>query len=325
MEMERVPKAGYQIEGLDIMGIQRRLTWKNLKVPFKLIGSLIKARSIVKAFKPDVAIGVGGYASGPLLRVASWMGVPTLIQEQNSYPGVTNKLLASKAASICVAYPDMERFFPKEKIKLTGNPVRAAVTQVEGKREEGLRHFGLRADKKTVLIIGGSLGARTVNHAIRDGLQELMADESIQLLWQTGRRYYDNCSRSIPKELIDRVAPMAFIDRMEMAYAAADIIISRAGALSISELCLIAKPAILIPSPNVSEDHQTKNAMALVDRDAAILVKDTEAKQNLVAAIHDLLANQARMRSLSESILQLAKADAPREILAEIHRISTKG
>lgn len=321
MEMERVPKAGYEIIGLDIMGIQRRLTLKNLKVPFMLIKSLIKARKVIKDFAPDVAIGVGGYASGPLLRVASALGVPTLIQEQNSYPGITNKLLAKKAASICVAYEDMQRFFPFDKIRLTGNPVRAQVVQIADKRNQGLDYFKLAPNKKTILIIGGSLGARSINDAIIALHAEIVDELDYQIIWQTGKRYFEQVKESVKTEGSCQVKVTKFIDRMDLAYAAADLIISRAGALSISELCLIAKPTILIPSPNVSEDHQTKNAMALVQRDAAILIKDDMIEAELLSALRELKEDKNRSAVLSSNIRSLGKVDASREIVAEISRI----
>ena len=323
MEMERVPKAGYKIIGLDIMGIQRRLTLKNLKVPFMLIKSLAKARKVIKDFSPDVAIGVGGYASGPLLRVASMLGVPTLIQEQNSYPGITNKLLSKKAASICVAYEDMQRFFPAEKIRLTGNPVRSEVVQIADKRQEGLDYFGMSSTKKTVLVIGGSLGALSINDALIALHKEIADELGYQLIWQTGKRYFERIEVSMEGGLEDRVHITKFIDRMDLAYAAADIIISRAGALSISELCLVAKPTILIPSPNVSEDHQTKNAMSLVKRDAAILIKDNVIKVELTQVLRALKEDPNRAAVLSANIRSLGKADAPQEIVEEILRIKS--
>ena len=321
MEMERVPKAGYKIVGLDIMGIQRRLTLKNLLVPFKLIASLLKARKIIKEFRPDAAVGVGGYASGPLLRVASWMGIPTLLQEQNSYPGITNKLLAKKADSICVAYDGMDRFFDKGKLTLSGNPVRKDVVEIAGKKEEALSYFKLRNDRPILLIIGGSLGARSINNAIRSAIPSLVKNE-VQVVWQTGKFYYDEMKNSVSEQDAEWIHPMQFIDRMDLAYAAADFILSRAGALSISELCLIGKPSILVPSPNVSEDHQTKNAMALVSKDAAILIKDTEVDAELFAVLEKLMNNAEQQAELSKNILSLGHPDARSVIVSELERIT---
>ncbi|MGB1039481.1 MAG: undecaprenyldiphospho-muramoylpentapeptide beta-N-acetylglucosaminyltransferase, partial [Flavobacteriales bacterium] len=275
MEMEKVPKAGYEIIGLDIAGLQRKLTVKNLSFPFKLFRSLKKAKQIVKDFNPDVAIGVGGYASGPLLRQAGKLGVPTLIQEQNSYPGITNKLLARKAKKICVAYDKMERFFDESKIVFTGNPVRKEILNIEGKKERGQNHFKLDTNKKTVLVIGGSLGARTVNNSIKNAAK-LLDENNIQVLWQTGKYYYEDMKSFVDENKLISIKVYDFIYEMDLAYASADLVVSRAGALSISELCLVGKPTILVPSPNVSEDHQTKNAMALVNHNAAQLVTDIE-------------------------------------------------
>ncbi|NND95433.1 MAG: undecaprenyldiphospho-muramoylpentapeptide beta-N-acetylglucosaminyltransferase [Flavobacteriales bacterium] len=321
MEMERVPKAGYEIVGLNISGIQRRLTWKNLLVPFKLISSLLKARSLIKSFRPDAAIGVGGYASGPLLRVASWMGIPTLLQEQNSYPGITNKLLAKRADSICVAYDGMGRFFDENKLVLTGNPTRENVTRIEGKKEEALKEFGLEQGLPVLLVIGGSLGARSINNAIKENLNALV-DRRVQVIWQTGRFYFEEMKSVINSDHSVYIHPLQFIDRMDLAYAAADIIISRAGAISISELCIVGKPTILVPSPNVSEDHQTKNAMALVNRKAAILIKDSEISSKLVNEMDSLIDNKELQKELSKNILPLGIKDAPKKIVEEIYRIS---
>lgn len=321
MEMERVPKAGYEIIGLNIAGIQRRLTWKNLLVPFKLISSLLKARKVIKEFKPDAAIGVGGYASGPLLRVASWMGIPTLLQEQNSYPGITNKLLAKKADSICVAYDGMERFFDKDKIALTGNPIRSEVTRIQGKRDEAIVEFGLKSTGTTLLVIGGSLGSGSINNAIKENLKNL-ADRQIQVIWQTGKFYFEKMDSSVSARAREFIHPMKFIDRMDLAYSAADIIISRAGAISISELCLIGKPTVLVPSPNVSEDHQTKNAMSLVNKDAAILIKDKDISKDLISTLDSLVSDEELRKSLSQNILQLGRSDSREDIVKEIYRIS---
>jgi UDP-N-acetylglucosamine--N-acetylmuramyl-(pentapeptide) pyrophosphoryl-undecaprenol N-acetylglucosamine transferase len=323
MEMERVPRAGYEIIGLNIAGIQRRLTWKNLLVPFKLIGSLLKARKVIKDFKPDVAIGVGGYASGPLLRIASWMGIPTLLQEQNSYPGITNKLLAKKADSICVAYEGMGRFFDKEKIALTGNPVRSQVVHIQGKKDEALRQFGVDDQHPVLLVIGGSLGARSINQAIQKAIPQLV-EMKVQVIWQTGKFYFESMDASVSEPDRRWIKPLQFIDRMDLAYAAADIILSRAGALSISELCLIGKPSILVPSPNVSEDHQTKNAMALVEKEAALLIKDSEVSDRLVPELDALLKDIGSQDDLGRNILQLGKPDARESIVDEIYRIAAR-
>jgi len=271
MEMEKVPAAGYKIIGLTVAGLQRKLTVRNLLFPFKLIAGMMQAKRVVKEFKPDVAVGVGGYASGPVLRVASNAGVPCLLQEQNSYPGITNKILAKKAKRICVAYSGMERFFPAEKIVMTGNPVRQDImTKVE--RDEAFKHFGLNSSKKTILVVGGSLGARSVNDGILSGIKGI--DDDVQLLWQTGKFYFEEMKSGAGDA--ERVKIQPFIKRMDMAYAVADVVISRAGALSVSELAVAGKPVIFIPSPNVAEDHQTKNAKVMVDDDAAIMVKDND-------------------------------------------------
>jgi UDP-N-acetylglucosamine--N-acetylmuramyl-(pentapeptide) pyrophosphoryl-undecaprenol N-acetylglucosamine transferase len=318
MEMEKVPQAGFKIIGLPIMGIQRRLTLQNLKVPFKIIASILKARKIISEFKPDIAIGVGGYASGPLLRTASSMGVKTLIQEQNSYPGITNKILSKKAEKICVAYDNLESFFPKEKIVLTGNPVRAEVTQIQNKKVEAFNHFDLNSDKPVLLVIGGSLGALTINKAIEKFAETLTAS-GLQIIWQTGKNFKSERAHTLPG-----VHAHTFIKEMDFAYAAADIIVSRAGAMSISELCLVKKPCILVPSPNVSEDHQTKNAMALVDKGAAVLVRDSEAIFNLEKVILELKSNQDLCASMSKNIAELGHPDADRQIAAQVFKICGK-
>lgn len=318
MEMEKVPQAGFKIIGLPIMGIQRRLTLQNLKVPFKIIASILKARKIISEFKPDIAIGVGGYASGPLLRTASSMGVKTLIQEQNSYPGITNKILSKKAEKICVAYDNLESFFPKEKIVLTGNPVRAEVTQIQNKKVEAFNHFELNSNKPVLLVIGGSLGALTINKAIEKFAESLTAS-GLQIIWQTGKNFKSERAHTLPG-----VHAHTFIKEMDFAYAAADIIVSRAGAMSISELCLVKKPCILVPSPNVSEDHQTKNAMALVDKGAAVLVRDSEAIYNLEKVILELKSNQDLCASMSKSIAELGHPEADRQIASQVFKICGK-
>ena len=320
MEMEKVPKAGYKIIGLPIRGLQRRLTLKNLAVPFKLLASLRQAKKIVKDFKPDVAIGVGGYASAATLRKAAQQGVPTLVQEQNSYPGITNKWLAKKAKTICVAYDGLDRFFPKEKIVKTGNPVRNDVVQIDGKRDEAFDFFGLDKNKKTVLVVGGSLGAGTINISFKEGIKKLI-DNDIQVVWQCGKGYITNLSKFVKELNTNLVYISDFIYKMDLAYACADVIVSRAGAMSISELCLVGKPTILVPSPNVSEDHQTKNAMALVDKNAAILVKDQEAKNTLIDTVNTLINDVDTQNELSKNIKTLGIPDAADRIYKEIEKI----
>jgi UDP-N-acetylglucosamine--N-acetylmuramyl-(pentapeptide) pyrophosphoryl-undecaprenol N-acetylglucosamine transferase len=323
MEMEKVPAAGYKIEGLPIQGLQRSLSLKNLIFPFKLLTSLWKANSIINRFRPDVAVGVGGYASGPLLAIASLKGIPTLIQEQNSYAGITNKLLGKRANKICVAYDGMDKFFPKEKIVVTGNPVRQDILNLEGKRERALEHFGLSGDKKTLLVIGGSLGARTINLAVKKGL-ELLLRNNIQLVWQTGKTFYSIAEETIKKGSHETLKAFDFITKMDLAYAVSDAVISRAGASSVSELCLVKKPAILVPSPNVAEDHQTKNAMALVNHNAAIIVKDSEAEEKLLITAIELINSEEMRYRLSESISKLALKDAAEAIASEIVRLVEK-
>lgn len=320
MEMQKVPAAGYSIEGIWISGIQRRLTMDNLLFPVKVVSSIFQAWSILKKFKADIAIGVGGYASWPLLFTANLMGIPTLIQEQNSYAGVTNKFLAKNVEKICVAYDKMNKFFPADKLVVTGNPVRKDILNVDTKREKANKHFGLRSDLKTILVIGGSLGARTINQSVAANLS-ILEKENIQLLWQTGKFYFDDAKSKVKEEVKDKVKVMDFIYEMDLAYAAADIVVSRAGALSISELCLAKKPAILVPSPNVAEDHQTKNAMALVEKNAAILVKDNVAQKELIPAAVALLNDESKKFVLKENIAKLGKPDAANEIANVVLRI----
>jgi UDP-N-acetylglucosamine--N-acetylmuramyl-(pentapeptide) pyrophosphoryl-undecaprenol N-acetylglucosamine transferase len=320
MEMEKVPKAGYKIVGLPIRGLQRKLTLKNLAVPFKLIASLMKSKRIVKSFQPDIAIGVGGYASAAVVKVAAKKGVPTLLQEQNSYPGITNKILGKRAKTICVAYDNLDRFFPKEKIVKTGNPVRNEVVQIQGKRDQAFQHFGLDANKKTVLVIGGSLGARTLNESLKKDIQQLL-DEDVQVIWQCGKGYIANLKTFVDELNHPNIYLSDFVYKMDLAYAAADVIVSRAGAMSVSEVCLVGKPVILVPSPNVSEDHQTKNAMALVNENAAILVKDVEAGEKLIPEINKLLKDQEHCTALSINIKKLGIDDAPDRILKEIEKL----
>ncbi len=317
MEMEKVPKEGFEIVGLPVRGLQRRFTLKNLLVPFVLISSLIKAYSIVKKFEPDVVVGFGGYASAPVLRMAEFIGVKTVLQEQNSYAGLTNKLLAKKSKNICVAYPNMETYFQKEKIVFTGNPVRGDIISLGEKGESFFTNYGLISEKKTVLVVGGSLGARTVNEAILANAKQLEG-LGIQVLWQCGSFYYKEIKERLAKLNVPNIHLSEFIYDMDKAYTVADIIVSRAGALSISELCLVAKPTILVPSPNVAEDHQTKNAMALVNEDAAVMVKDTEINQVLVESLRDLLKNEGKCQSLSQNIKALGKPDAAKDIVKTV-------
>lgn len=319
MEMERVPKAGYKIEGLWISGFQRKplLSSRNFVFPFKLISSILKARRIVKQFKPDAAVGVGGYASGPTLDQAARMGIPTLIQEQNSYAGVTNRLLANKVSKVCVAYEGMERFFSKDKIIFTGNPIRQEITRIEGKRAEAIQHFGLDESKKTIVVVGGSLGARTVNNAMEASFDLIANHQGVQVIWQAGKLYIDEFQKKETGQL-PNVHLTKFIDRMDLAYAAADLVISRAGAATISELCLIQKPSILVPSPNVSEDHQTKNAMALVEKDAAVMVKDKDAETQMYQTALDLLNDEARLKIISQNVGKLGMKDSANRIAQEV-------
>lgn len=317
MEMEKVPAAGYKIVGLWISGLQRKLTIKNLIFPIKVIASLIKARKVIKQFKPNVIVGVGGYASGPLLRVATMLGIPALIQEQNSYPGITNRVLAKKVQKICVAYQGMEKYFPKEKIILTGNPVRQDIENLEGKKPRALEYFNLKDHKPILLIIGGSLGAKTINETIYEILPELI-ENNIQIIWQTGKSFFEKAKQTVLHYQDKGVYVADFITKMDYAYAAADLVISRAGASSVSELCITKKPCIFIPSPNVAEDHQTKNAMALVNYNAAVLVKDSEAKQILKNEILRLMNSQNEREKLANNISKLALTNAADIIAAEV-------
>ncbi|NLE32533.1 MAG: undecaprenyldiphospho-muramoylpentapeptide beta-N-acetylglucosaminyltransferase [Bacteroidales bacterium] len=318
MEMERVPAAGYEIVGLPVRGFNRSRLLSNVSVLVDLLRSLLKARRLVRQFKPDVAVGVGGYASGPLLRAAAAAGVPTLIQEQNSYAGVTNKLLAAKAAAICVAYPDMERFFPKEKILLTGNPVRSDLLQALDKRGEALEAYGLDPSKRTLLVMGGSLGARTLNESVIAGLDQLAAATDVQVIWQTGRYYHASILERLEGKIPANVRVLEFLQTMNLAYAAADLIVSRAGASSISECCLLSKPVILVPSPNVAEDHQTRNAMALVKEEAAVLIPDAEAVQRLIPEALSLIHSPVQLKALSTHIVKLAQYDSDKRIADKI-------
>jgi UDP-N-acetylglucosamine--N-acetylmuramyl-(pentapeptide) pyrophosphoryl-undecaprenol N-acetylglucosamine transferase len=320
MEMEKVPAAGYEIKALPIAGFQRKFAWSNFTLPFKIIGSMIKARRIVKKFKPEVTVGVGGYASGPTIKAATMIGVPSMVQEQNSFPGKTNKILAKSVQTICVAYDGLERFFPKEKIVHTGNPTRKEMVSIEGKETEGFEFYGFDASKKTILIIGGSLGARTLNESVIANLEKLK-ESGVQVLWQCGKLYHDKLQEELKNTDLGNIKMVEFITRMDLAYAIADVVISRAGAISISELCLIAKPTILVPSPNVSEDHQTKNAMALVNKEAAVLVKDVEAKEKLMDEALSLLSDEAKCDSLKKNIALLGKPNATASIVDELEKL----
>lgn len=321
MEMEKVPAAGYKIEGLTIVGFQRKFTLSNFLLPLKIIESLLKARSILKKFNPQVVIGVGGYASGPTLKAATMLKIPTLVQEQNSFPGKTNKLLAKNVNILCTAYEGLERFFPKEKIQLTGNPVRFEMVNIEGKRQEAFDYYQLDSSKKTLLVIGGSLGARTLNQSMMEHYN-LIQENNVQVLWQCGKLYAQSLAEQLIGKNQESIKMVQFIDRMDLAYALADVIISRAGAISVSELCLIGKPVVLVPSPNVSEDHQTKNAMALVDKNAALLVKDSEAKETLIPTAIGLLNNENLRTALSSEITKLGKPKATESIVDEIEKIA---
>jgi UDP-N-acetylglucosamine--N-acetylmuramyl-(pentapeptide) pyrophosphoryl-undecaprenol N-acetylglucosamine transferase len=316
MEMQKVPQAGYPILGLWIAGLQRRLTFDNALFPVKLLSSLLKSRQIIKQFQPDVVIGTGGFASGPLLQMANSAGIPTVIQEQNSYPGITNKLLSKKANAICVAYEKLERFFPKEKIVLTGNPVRQDLIEVQSKRVEGLGYYNLDPNKKTILILGGSLGARRINQLIEKEL-EFFASQNVQLLWQCGKFYLEEYQ----KFNSENVQVMAFIERMDLVYAAADVVISRAGASSVSELCIVGKPVIFIPSPNVAEDHQTKNAQSIVDKNGAILIKEKELDSAFESTFSNLITNENKQNELSQNIKKLALPNATKAIVEEILKL----
>ncbi len=320
IEMEKVPAAGYKIEGLPVAGFQRRLTWRNIQFPFKLVYSLWRADSIVRNFKPDVAVGVGGYASGPVLQRAAAHGVPCLLQEQNSLPGVTNRLLADKANRICVAYPNMERFFPREKIILTGNPIRQNLTN-EIDQAEARKSFGLDPMRPTILVIGGSLGARSINNGLRDSIDE--ATDDVQMIWQTGSLYYEEMKAAVEPKHKKNVVITAFVRDMDKAYAAADVVVSRAGAGSISELAMLGKACILVPSPNVSEDHQTKNARALENEGAAVMVVDSETN-TLIARAKELLNDKDKMESLRGQILSFARPNAARDIAREVMALVQK-
>lgn len=321
MEMQKVPEAGYTIMGLWISGLQRKLTLDNLSFPFKVINSLNKSAKIIRSFKPHAVVGVGGYASGPLLKVGTRKRVPAIIQEQNSYAGLTNKLLAKKVQKICVAYPGMDKFFPSDKIVITGNPVRKDITSLEGKRNEGLSHFDLREDKPVLMILGGSLGARTLNDSVVASLPQLI-EAGVQVIWQCGRFYYEEMTEKLSKvEHNGLVHLFEFLKEMDLAYASSDVVISRAGALSVSELSIAGKPTIFVPSPNVAEDHQSKNAKAMVDNDAAVLVTDSEAREKLIDSAIALIKDEALKDSLSRNIKAMAKPNAAEDIVEEIVKL----
>jgi UDP-N-acetylglucosamine--N-acetylmuramyl-(pentapeptide) pyrophosphoryl-undecaprenol N-acetylglucosamine transferase len=330
MEMQKVPQAGYAIKGLWIAGLQRKLTLQNLLFPIKLISSLLKSRAIIKGFKPDVVIGTGGFASGPLLQMANSLNIPTVIQEQNSFPGITNKLLSKKANRICVAYENLERFFPKDKMILTGNPVRQDLIDIDGKREEAIKYFNLDASKKTLLVLGGSLGARRINELIEKE-SPLFDSLNVQIIWQCGKFYFDqynkyntNANQQLTtnnQQPTTNIQVFAFIDRMDLVYAAADFVISRAGASSVSELSIVGKPVLFIPSPNVAEDHQTKNAKSIVDRNGALMLKESELDEKFNTVFSDLVANENLQKQLSENIKKLAKIHATSDIVDEIVKL----
>ncbi len=320
MEMEKVPEAGYKIIGLWISGLQRRLTVDNLSFPLKLVSSIMKSFGLLKEFNPDVVVGVGGYASGPLLYAATKKRIPTLIQEQNSYAGMTNKLLAGKVDKVCVASDGMDKFFPKEKIVLTGNPVRTDILHLSDKKEDALAHFGFEGDKPVLMILGGSLGARTLNEAVIKGIDKLIA-QGVQVIWQTGKFYHTEMLDRTKDKNLKGISVLAFLKEMDLAYAAADVVVSRAGALSISELCLAGKPTIFVPSPNVAEDHQTKNAEALVCKQAALMVKDDTAVEQLVDEALALIADKSQQKTLAANISQLGRPNAANDIANEIFKL----
>ena len=313
MEMEKVPAAGYEIIGLPIRGFQRRFTWSNFLLPFKILQSLWKARKIIKKFNPDVVVGVGGYASGPTLQMATMLSIPTVIQEQNGFAGKTNTILGKKVSKICVAYENMEQFFPKEKIVFTGNPVRKNMVEIEGKSEEAFSFFDLDPNKKTFLVVGGSLGARTFNNCLV-GKIKLFQDEGVQLIWQCGKTDYPSLKEATRNIDLTGVVLTPFISRMDLAYAAAAAIVSRAGAIAVSELSIIGKPMILIPSPNVAEDHQTKNAMALVKKNAALMIPDIEGQEKMVRTMLSLINDEAQQNQLKEQLKAFSIRDADERI-----------
>ena len=321
MEMEKIPAAGYRIVGLPVAGLYRSLTLKNFSVLIKLLKSLRKAKKVIKEFGPDVVVGVGGYASGPVLRQAGRMEIPTLIQEQNSYAGVTNKLLAKRASAICVAYDGMEKYFPSGKIIKTGNPVRQNFDNLRNLQDEALSYFNLKKEFPVILVLGGSLGAGSINNSLSENIN-VLRDSDCQWLWQTGKYYFENVKALVSLSFSGNISVHGFIDRMDYAYAAADIIISRSGAGTISELCLVGKPVILIPSPNVAEDHQTRNAQALSTRNAALLIEDNRASKTLVDEAIKLISDKSRRDMLSENILKMADRDADIRIAREVLKLA---
>lgn len=320
MEMKKVPEAGYKIIGLWISGFQRRVTIDNLYFPFKVLFSYIAANNIIKRFKPHAVVGVGGYASGPIMLAATRSRIPSLIQEQNSYAGLTNRRLGKRVNKVCVAYEHMERYFPKDKIVLTGNPVRKDILNITEKRDRALIHFNLSRDKRTILVLGGSLGARTINNSISGDLEKII-DAGVQLIWQTGRFYYDEMVARAKNKDLANIRILEFIKEMDLAYAAADVVISRAGALSISELCLVGKPVVFVPSPNVAEDHQTKNARALLEKHAAVLIKDQVAERKLIDEALSLLQDEEKQKELSKNIKSLARPNAADDIVNQLIEI----
>jgi len=321
MEMEKVPAAGYKIIGVPIAGLQRKFTLANFKLPFLIIQSLLKTKKIIQDFQPDVVVGTGGYASGPLLKAATAKGIPALLQEQNSYAGITNKILSKKASKICVAYEGMEQFFPKEKIILTGNPVRQDILNNNVDRDEAYRFFNLDKTKKTVLVVGGSLGAKGINEALVEGLNQFKKQD-VQLLWQTGKTYFTIAKERSSAIDTENIKVVDFISRMDFAYSVADVVISRAGAGAISELCIVAKPSILVPLPTAAEDHQTKNAMSLVSKNAALLVKESVAKSELIATTFFLINNENKMKEISHNCKALAKPNSTSVIANEVLKLA---
>lgn len=324
MEMERVPAAGYEIVGLPVMGLPRKVSFKMVSFLVKLVRSMLKARKVIAGFKPDVVVGVGGFASGPILKAAVRKKIPAVLQEQNSYAGVTNKMLSLDVAKICVAYPNMGRYFPPEKIVLTGNPVRKNLMESDINKEVALKYFNLKEDVPVVLLVGGSLGARMLNESVLANL-ELIRNSEAQLIWQTGSYYYQEILERLGKNRPDNLYVHEFVSRMDLAYAVADLVISRAGAGTISELSLLGKPCILVPSPNVAEDHQTKNAMALVENNAAMLIKDADSKAQLLKETFSLLSDKKRLESLSENIRKLGRPNAAKDIVDVILEVATSG
>lgn len=320
MEMTRVPEAGYKIIGLWISGLQRKITWSNLLFPIKLISSYFKAGEIIKDFKPDAVIGTGGYASGPIMLAATKNKIPSLIQEQNSYAGLTNKRLGERVQKVCVAYPAMEKYFPQGKLIFTGNPVRKDIIGLEAKRDKALMQFAFEANIKTLLILGGSLGSKTINESVLANIDKLI-DAKVQVIWQTGRMYYEDVRAQVSSKDLRKIRIHDFLKQMDLAYAASDVVISRAGALAISELCLAKRPTILVPSPNVAEDHQTKNAMSLVNSQAAMMIKDADAGSQLVDAGLKLLYDETQCQRFVENISKLGKPNATEEIVNEIEKL----